>query len=314
MEKVDVYNEINRKNYLRFELSEDNEKEYLEKLISVREALKDVERKNDEEYEQKILKLDSLKNGVKEFYNNCNDLNNAKQELEIEFDNYLNQYLKPLEQLLTRREKLQVQVVPYITNGFWQRFKALFTYEGRAKLKIEKEFNKELKSVEKDIKEAFAQKQNHPLSFEQKDDMAYQKILENIDVNVINENQVLTKEQKDEFKSSLNISKNYVIKKCKIALLDNISEYVEVCSDYNQIADLNIEEQYRFKNSQYKIYLQFGYLDNDLNSVSKYLEIAKSEKDFVGKQATNKLIDGIGECIEKLQEIVSTDEEDLKLA
>ena len=57
-----------------------------------------------------------------------------------------------------------------------------------------------------------------------------------------------------------------------------------------------------------------GYLDNDLNSTVKYLETVKAEKNFVGEQAANKLIDGIQECINQLNDLIDSENEELKLA
>ena len=314
IEKLDVYNKINSKNYLRFELNENNEKEYLNKLISVKEALIEVEKKNTAAYEIKVTALETFKENIKEFYNYINVSDEALSNLEGEFETYVGNYIKPLNELLTRKEKLQVQVVPYITNGFWQKFKAFFTYEGRAKLTIEKQFNKELKSVEKEIKELEISKGKNPLQFSNSDEGVNQKILENIDIEVINSSNSISQEQINEFKNSLRISKNYVVKNNRKDVLNGVSEFIEVCSDYFQIADLNIEEHYKFKNTEYKVYLQNGYLDNDINSVTKYLETIKSENDFVGKQAANKLTNGIQECIDELQNLLNEETNNLKLA
>lgn len=315
IEKLDVYNKINSRNYLRFELNESNEKEYLDKLISVREAIREVEIKNNEAYEAKLLKLEGLKESLKEFYNFYQDVNDAEIDLEKEFDIYEEKYINPLKQLLIRKEKLQMQVVPYVTNGVLEKFKALFSYEGRAKLKIEKEFNKELKSVEKEIKELETIKSKNELEFSDKIGECYEKILENVDMNLVNQNSVISDEKILEFKSSLKISKNIAIKNKRVCLINNLSEYIEICSDFLQIADLNVEEHYKFKSTEYKIYLQDGYLDNDLYSFSKYIEITKSENDFVGKQASTKLIDGIQECIDELENIVNQENADgLKFA
>ena len=60
--------------------------------------------------------------------------------------------------------------------------------------------------------------------------------------------------------------------------------------------------------------MQNGYLDNDINSVTKYLETIKSENDFVGKQAANKLTNGIQECIDELQNLLNEETNNLKLA
>lgn len=314
-QKLDVYNKINSKNYLRFELTENNEKEYLNKLISVRDALKEVEKKNSEAYENKILKIESAKEKIKDFYNYYEDAIKANVELEKHFDEYVEKYIKPLNQLLARKEKLQVQVVPYITNGFWQKFKAIFSYEGRAKLTIERQFNKELKSVDKEIKDLEIIKAKNPLEFASIEDEVSKDIIDNLDLDLVNKNESLSDEQITEFKTSLNVSKNIVVKKYRVNLLNQISEFVEVCSDYLQIADLNVEEHYRFKNTEYKIFLQNGYLDNDVNSIIKYLEISKSENDFVGKKAANKLIDGIQECIDELENLINEENnDDLKLA
>lgn len=314
IEKLDVYNKINSKNYLRFELNENNEKEYLNKLISVKEALIEVEKKNTAAYEIKVTALETFKENIKEFYNYINVSDEALSNLEGEFETYVGNYIKPLNELLTRKEKLQVQVVPYITNGFWQKFKAFFTYEGRAKLTIEKQFNKELKSVEKEIKELEISKGKNPLQFSNSDEGVNQKILENIDIEVINSSNTVSQEQINEFKNSLRISKNYVVKNNRKDVLNGVSDFIEVCSDYFQIADLNIEEHYKFKNTEYKVYLQNGYLDNDINSVTKYLETIKSENDFVGKQAANKLTNGIQECIDELQNLLNEETNNLKLA
>lgn len=314
IEKLDVYNKINSKNYLRFELNENNEKEYLNKLISVKEALIEVEKKNNAAYEIKVTALETFKENIKEFYNFINVSDEALANLEGEFETYVGNYIKPLNELLTRKEKLQVQVVPYITNGFWQKFKAFFTYEGRAKLTIEKQFNKELKSVEKEIKELEISKGKNPLQFSNLDEGVNQKILENIDIEVINSCNSISQEQINEFKNSLKISKNYVVKNNRKDVLNGVSDFIEVCSDYFQIADLNIEEHYKFKNTEYKVYLQNGYLDNDINSVAKYLETIKSENDFVGKQAANKLTNGIQECIDELQNLLNEENNNLKLA
>lgn len=314
IEKLDVYNKINSKNYLRFELNENNEKEYLNKLISVRDALIEVEEKNNAAYEIKVTALESFKENIKDFYNFATVSEETLKKLEVEFDKYVGDYIKPLNELLTRKEKLQVQVVPYITNGFWQKFKAFFTYEGRAKLTIEKQFNKELKSVEKEIKELEVVKSKNPLQFSNSSDEVNQKILENIELEFINSNSVISQEQIIEFKNSLKISKNYVEKNKRKEVLNGVSNFIEVCSDYSQIADLNIEEHYKFKNTEYKVYLQNGYLDNDVNSVSKYLETIKSENDFVGKQAANKLTNGIQECIDELQSLLNEENNSLKLA
>lgn len=315
IEKLDVYNRINSKNYLRFELNENNEKEYLNKLISVRNALIEVEKKNDAAYEIKVTALESFKENIKEFYNFINVSEEALINLENEFEAYVANYIKPLNELLIRKEKLQVQVVPYITNGFWQKFKAFFTYEGRAKLTIEKQFNKELKSVEKEIKELEVVKNKNPLQFSNVDVEVNQKILENIDFEFINLNSVISQEQIAEFKNGLKLSKNYVVKSRRKEVLNGVSNFIEICSDYFQIADLNIDEHYKFKNTEYKIYLQNEYLDNDVNSVSKYLETIKLENDFVGKQAANKLTNGIQECIDELQNLLNEENnENLKLA
>jgi len=315
VDKLEIYSKINSKNYLRFELNESNEKEYLNKLISVRDALKEVERQNNENYENKILKLEFLKDEVKDFYTTVEYAENAELDLENDFNEYFSEYIKPLNQLVTRKQKLQMQVIPYVTNGFWQKFKAFFTYEGRAKLNIEKQFNKELKSVEKEIKEKELIKQKSPLSFSNREESIYINILQNIDLNLINESNNISEQQKNEFLASLKVSKGMVVKNSKMNVLNKISDYVEVCSDYLKIADLNIEEHYKFKNTEYKIYFQEGYLDNDINSISKYLELSKSETDFIGKQAANKIIDGIEECITELKNVInSQNSENLKLA
>lgn len=315
IDKLEVYNKINSKSYLRFELNESNEKEYLNKLISVRDALNEVEKKNNEAYDNKINRIEGIKEEIKDFYNYSDEANLAYLDLDNDFNSYVENYIKPLEQLFVRKEKLQVQVVPYITNGFWQKFKAYFSYEGRAKLTIERQFNKELKSVDKEIKELESIKTKNPLNFSNREDEVYKNILENIDLNMVNDNSILSTEQISEFKASLKVAKNITIKNSRMNILKGISEYVEVCSDYLQIADLNIEEHYKFKNTEYKIYLQNGYLDNDINSISKYLEVIKSENDFVGKQAASKLTNGIQECIDELEKIINEDNnEDLKLA
>ena len=315
IEKLEIYNKINSKNYLRFELNESNEKEYLNKLISVKDALIEVERKNNEEYNNKITKLDSAKVEVKDFYDYIQDAKDAATELKQDFENYTNDYINPLQQLSNRKEKLQMQVVPYITNGFWQKFKAIFSYEGRAKLTIERQFNKELKSVEKEINELQNLKNKNPLTFENRDEEIYKNILDNIDLDLINGASELTEKQINEFQLSLEVAKDIAIKTKRMNLINNISEYIEICSDYSFITDLNFAEHYKFKSTEYKIYLQEGYLDNDYNSISKYLETAKTENDFVGKQAANKLIDGIEECIEELGKIVNdNNDESLKLA
>ena len=315
IEKLEIYNKINSKNYLRFELNESNEKEYLNKLMSVRDALVEVEKKNTEAYDAKLNKIEGIKEKIRDFYSYSDEANLAYEDLENEFNNYIEKYVKPLEQLIVRKEKLQVQVVPYITNGFWQKFKAYFSYEGRAKLNIEKQFNKELKSVDKEIKELETAKSKNPLTFADKEDIIFQNILVNLKLNLVNDNSILNQDEIAEFKSSLRIAKNITIKDSRMNVLNSILEYIEVCSDYLQIADLNIEEHYKFKNTEYKIYLQNGYLDNDINSVCKYLDVIKAENDFVGKQAANKLTNGIQECINELEKIINEDNnEDLKLA
>ena len=166
-----------------------------------------------------------MKDDLKESYQFFQEVNDAELELEKDFNEYLKKYIEPLEQLITRKEKLQMQVVPYITNGFWQKFKAFFSYEGRAKLTIEKQFNKELKNVEKEIKQNEIIKQKNYLNFDNREDEVYKKILENIDIDLINQSLIISKEQKNEFISSLKISKNIVIKNQKMSFLKKISEY-----------------------------------------------------------------------------------------
>ncbi len=315
IDKLDIYNKINSKNYLRFDLNESNEKEYLNKLISVRDALIVVERKNNEAFETKINKLVNFKEEVKAFYNYLKEIEEAKDNLLNDFNSYVERYINPLNELIVRKEKLQVQMVPYITDGFWKKFKAIFSYEGRAKLTIEKQFNKELKSINKEIKDLNFDKEKNPLNFSNREEDTYKKIIENIDLDLVNKNLSLSESQKKEFILSLNLSKNSVIKKYRVDLLNKVSEYIEVCSDYVQIEDLNVEEHYKFKNTEYKLYFQEGYLDNDYNSILKYLEMSQSENDFVGKQAANKLVDGIQECIDELGSIIQeSDDDSLKLA
>ena len=312
-EKLEIYNKINNKNYLRFELNESNEKEYFNKLISVRDALIEVEKNNNESYYNKISKLENLKEDIKNYYNYYQDACCAELDIRNVFEEYENNYIIPIDKLAVRKEKLQLQVVPYKTNGIWQRFKAFFSYEGRAKLKIEKEFNKELKNIDKEIKELENVKKGNPLNFTNLEDKIYKDILENVDYDIVN-NGILTEEERKEVKASIKISKDIVIKNAKKEFLNKISEYVEVCSDYSEISDLNVEEHFKFKNTEYKLYLQDGYFDNDYNSVVKYLELAKSENDFIGKQAAKKLIDGIQECIEDLEKLINQDDSSLKLA
>lgn len=313
IEKAEVYNKINTKGYLRFELNESNEKEYLKKLISVQDALKEVEQKNKDNYENKIEKINGLKEDVKCFYNYLEDAKESEDRIEKIIDQYIDLYIKPLENLLIRKEKLQLQVVPYITDGFWKRFKAIFTYEGRAKLNIEKQFNKELKSISKEIKDLENIKMKNQLSFSDAENDIDRNIISNVELNIINENTTLTSEQIYKLKSDIRVSKGVVIKDKRSNFINKILDYIEVCTDYSQIADLNVEEHYKFKNTEYKLYLQEGYIDNDFNSVVKYYDIIKSEKNFVGEQAANKLIEGIQECILELEAIINNTDE-LKLA
>ena len=314
-DKLEIYSKINSKNYLRFELNESNEKEYLNKLISVRDALIEVDKKNNEGYNNKIQSLENAKEGVKDFYGYMQDVEEAKEDLKQDFESYLVQYITPLVELSTRKEKLQMQVVPYITNGFWQKFKAVFSYEGRAKLTIERQFNKELKSVEKEINELQNLKSKNPLNFENRYESIYQDVLSNVDLSLINNEENVSENSINEFKTGLEVSKEIAVKTKRMNFLNSISDYVEICSDYVGIADLNFGDHYKFKNTECKLYLQEGYLDNDVNSISKYLEISKTENDFVGKQAANKLVDGIGECIEELQQLINSEnDESLKLA
>ena len=311
--KAEIYNKINSKGYLRFELNESNEKEYLKKLISVQDALKEVEQKNQDAYNTKISVIENLKEQLKEFYSYIESAKIAEKNIIADFDTYIENYIKPLNSLRIRREKLQLQVVPYITDGFFQKFKAFFSHEGRTKLAIEKQFNKELKSVSKDIKEAETLKEKNPLNFENRSLEEETSIINNLNTEEINQMQELTEEKITEFKNNIEVSKNVTIKSKRNEFINKIIDYIEVCKEYTLIADLNIEEHYKFKSTEYKLYLQSGYLDNDVNSSVKYLETVKSEKDFVGKQAANKLIDGIQECINQLKEIIDTGEE-LKLA
>lgn len=311
--KAEVYSKINSKGYLRFELNESNEKEYLKKLISVQDALKEVEQKNQDAYNTKISVIENLKEQLKEFYSYIESANIAEKNLIADFDTYIENYIKPLNSLRIRREKLQLQVVPYITDGLFQKFKAFFSHEGRTKLAIEKQFNKELKSVSKEIKEAESLKEKNPLNFENRSLEEETAIINNLNLEEINQLQELTEEKISEFKNNIGVSKNVTIKSKRNEFVNKILDYIEVCKEYTLIADLNVEEHYKFKSTEYKLYLQLGYLDNDVNSAVKYLETVKSEKDFVGKQAANKLIDGIQECINQLKEIIDNNEE-LKLA
>lgn len=315
IEKAEVYNKINNKGYLRFELNESNEKEYLKKLISVQEALKEVEQKNKDNYKNKIEIINGLKEEIKSFYNYLEEAKESECRIGKIIEEYIEKYIKPLEALLIRKEKLQLQVVPYITDGFWKRFKAFFTYEGRAKLNIEKQFNKELKCISREIKELESVKIKNQLSLDDIENGIDKNIISNIELNIINENTVLTSEQIDGLKSDIKISKGVVIKDKRNNFINKILDYIEVCTDYIQIADLNVEEHYKFKNTEYKLYLQEGYMDNDFNSVVKYYEMIKSEKDFVGEQAANKLIEGIQECVLELESIINQNNSDeLKLA
>ncbi|MBP3596933.1 MAG: hypothetical protein J6J60_06005 [Clostridia bacterium] len=311
--KAEVYNNINTKGYLRFELNESNGKEYLDKLISVQNALKDVEQKNQDAYNTKINVIENLKEQLKEFYSYIESVNIAEKNIIIDFDTYIENYIKPLNALRIRKEKLQLQVVPYITGGFVQKVKAIFSHEGRTKLAIEKQFNKELKSVSKEIKDAECLKEKNPIKFDNRYLDEEIKIISNLNLVEINQCQELTEEKISEFKKNIGVSKNVIIKSEKNKFLNTILDYIEVCNEYTLIEDLNVEEHYKFKNTEYKLYLQSSYLDNDVNSVVKYLETVKAEKDFVGKQAANKLIDGIQECINQLKEIIENSEE-LKLA
>lgn len=311
--KAEVYNKINTKGYLRFELNESNEKEYLKKLISVQDALKEVEQKNQDAYNTKINVIENLKEKLKDFYSYIESANIAEKTLIDDFDTYVENYIKPLNALRVRKEKLQLQVVPYITDGFFQKVKAIFSHEGRTKLAIEKQFNKELKSVSKEIKEAEALKEKNPLNFENRVLEEETTIISNLNLEEINQISELTTEKISEFKNNIGVSKNVIIKSKRNQFVNKILDYIEVCKEYTLIADLNVEEHYKFKNTEYKLYLQSGYLDNDVNSAVKYLETVKAEKDFVGKQAANKLIDGIQECINQLKEIIENNEE-LKLA
>lgn len=311
--KAEVYNKINTKGYLRFELNESNEKEYLKKLISVQDALKEVEQKNQDAYNTKISVIENLKEQLKDFYSYIECANIAEKNILVDFDTYIENYIKPLNALRIRKEKLQLQVVPYITDGFFQKVKAIFSHEGRTKLAIEKQFNKELKSVSKEIKEAEALKEKNPLNFENRSLEEETTIINNLNLDEINQISELATEKISEFKNNIGVSKNVIIKSKRNQFVNKILDYIEVCKEYTLIADLNVEEHYKFKNTEYKLYLQSGYLDNDVNSVVKYLETVKAEKDFVGKQAANKLIDGIQECINQLKEIIENNEE-LKLA
>lgn len=313
IEKAEIYGKINSKCYLRFELNESNEKEYLKKLISVQDALKEVEQKNQDVYNTKISVIENLKEQLKEFYSYIEASNIAEKNLIADFDTYIENYIKPLNSLRIRREKLQLQVVPYITDGFFQKFKAFFSHEGRTKLAIEKQFNKELKSVSKEIKEAESLKEKNPLNFENRYLEEETSIISNLNLEEINQMQELTEEKISEFKNNIGVSKNVIIRAKRNEFVNKILDYIEVCKEYTMIADLNVEEHYKFKNTEYKLYLQLGYLDNDVNSVVKYLETVKAEKDFVGKQAANKLIDGIQECINQLKEVIENNDE-LKLA
>ena len=312
LEKQDVYNRINSKNYLKIELNENNEKEYLEKLITVRNAVIAIEEKNDAAYKNKVATIENFKIDLKKFYGLVDEMEDILSKLENEFNTYFNKYIKPLNELITRKEKLQVQVVPYVTTGFLKKFKAVFSHEGRVKLNIQKQFDKELRSVEKDIKSLEDLKLKNPLMFSNTESELAKKILHNIDLDFINSNSKLSKNQINGFRNSLKFSKNYVEKNEKKKIISVAKEFLEVCSEYVQIEDLNVEEHYKFKNTEYEIYLQSGYLDNDINSVSKYLDTIKSEKDFVGKQAASKLKDGIQECIDELEKILNKD--NLKLA
>ncbi len=314
IDKAEVYSKINRKGYLRFELNENNEKEYLKKLISVQEALKEVEQKNQEAYLTKINVIENLKDQIKAFYSFIDCSNLAESNLVQDFDTYIETYIKPLTSLRTRQEKLQLQVVPYITDGFWQKFKAFFSHEGRTKLAIEKQFNKELKCVNKEIKEAEILKQKNPLSFENRTLEEEISIIKNLNLEDINQLENLSEIKIVEFKNNIGVSKAVTIKTKRNEFIKKILNYLDVCEEYTLIADLNVEEHYKFKNTEYKIYLQAGYLDNDLNSTVKYLETVKSEKDFVGEQAANKLIDGIQDCINQLKDLIYTNGEELKLA
>lgn len=134
--KAEVYNKINSRGYLRFELNESNEKEYLNKLISVQEALKDVEEKNQQAYCEKLATIENLKENIKDFYFFIESANEAEIGIVTDFDKYIEEYIKPLNELKTRQEKLQLQVTPYVTDGAFQKFKAFFSHEGRTKLAI----------------------------------------------------------------------------------------------------------------------------------------------------------------------------------
>lgn len=307
-DKAEVYNKINSKGYLKFELNESNEKEYLDKLKSVQKALKEVEEKNKAEYEKKIKNIENIKEDVKSFYKYIENVLTAGKNVEGKVNDYFEQYVEPINRALTRREKLQLQVVPYVTNGFWKRFKAIFTYEGRARLNIEKQFNKELKETSKDLKNLELLKEKNPLIFE--DDGFLEKvIIGNVDIEFINSSNEIPKEKIAEIKSNIKVSKDIVIKTKKNDLINNLSNYIEVCTDYDQIEDLNIDEHYKFKNTEYKLYFQNGYLDNDCNSFIKYIDMIKNEKDFIGEEAANRLISGIQECINDLEEINNSDKE-----
>lgn len=311
--KSEIYSKINSKGYLRFELNESNENEYLKKLISVQEALKDVEQKNQDAYNTKINVIENLKEQLKEFYSYIEFSNIAEKNLVADLDTYIENYIKPLKALKIRREKLQLQVVPYKTDGVFQKFKAIFSHEGRTKLAIEKQFNKELKSVNKEIKDAEILKEKNPFNYESRTEEEELAIISNLNLGEINKEQDLTEEKIFEFKNNIVISKNVTIKSKRNNFVNKILDYIEVCNEYTMIADLNVEEHYKFKSTEYKLYLQQGYLDNDVNSAVKYLETVKAENDFVGKQAANKLIDGIQDCINQLNVLIENNEE-LKLA
>ena len=256
--KAEVYNKINTKGYLRFELNESNEKEYLKKLISVQDALKEVEQKNQDAYNTKINVIENLKEQLKDFYSYIESANIAEKNILVDFDTYIENYIKPLNALRIRKEKLQLQVVPYITDGFFRKVKAIFSHEGRTKLAIEKQFNKELKSVSKEIKEAEVLKEKNPLNFENRVLEEENTIISNLNLDEINQISELTTEKISEFKNNIGVSKNVIIKSKRNQFVNKILDY-----DLSEFYSYSILVSNEMENRGYKV---------DRNKFEKYIK------------------------------------------
>lgn len=148
--KIDknIYKEINKNNYLNIKLKKDNVVEYTQKLMEYEQKLKSgyyYQKELPNDCQNAIEIAEELKNKLYEY----NTINTETQEAEIklknEVDEYIKNYVIPLEQekeqVLDLNQKVTLPV-PYKQQNLYRRFITNLTRNGREQKKLSKKLEK----------------------------------------------------------------------------------------------------------------------------------------------------------------------------